>query len=55
VKLSVSAIPNRETPGLRVRVHRSKAGNLPQTRSASSPAGFVDVSFDGKLTASVTI
>jgi hypothetical protein len=52
VKLSVSAIPDPGMPGLRVRVHRPRAGNLLETTPMDSPAGFVDAGFDGDLTTS---
>jgi len=55
VKLTVSASPNSGTPGLRVRVHRPRAGSLFEAASMKSPAGFVDASFDGKFTASVAM
>jgi len=55
VKFNVSANPNPATPGLRVRVHTPRRGNLLETKSANSSAGFVDEGFDGILTASVTL
>ena len=55
VKFNVSANPNPGTPGLKVRVHKPRAGNLPETKSANSSTGFVDAGFDGNLAASVTM
>jgi hypothetical protein len=54
-KFSVSASPNPGTPGLRVRVHKSRAEDLLATTSVNSSARFVDVGFDGDVTASVTV